>query len=313
MFRLKMKIKSILLLMSVLILSVGMCLPVHADTLQSQKNMSLVIEYKIDGVSIPGASFQIYRAADRASDGSWIPADGFELFSDRITELGNHAATEELSESMAAYCREQELTPFLEAVTSDAGYITLPDGQKLPAGLYLITGDSLEIGNKMYIPKPILIMLPATDEAGNPVYDMRVSLKAEVKTKTSEVTAVKLWKDEGYEAKRPSDIQVQLCRGDQVIETVRLSRENNWQYHWTGLEEDYNWNVRELAVSENYEVSMECDTFAWYITNTYIGPEDTPQEKLPQTGMLWWPVLVLAFCGVVFFTIGWMMKNRKDF
>ena len=40
-------------------------------------------------------------------------------------------------------------------------------------------------------------------------------------------------------------------------------------------------------------------------------PEALPSEKLPQTGLLWWPVPLLAVCGVVLFIVGWV-KQRMD-
>lgn len=40
-------------------------------------------------------------------------------------------------------------------------------------------------------------------------------------------------------------------------------------------------------------------------------PETPPAEKLPQTGLLWWPVPILAICGVVVFMTGWI-KQRTD-
>ena len=42
-----------------------------------------------------------------------------------------------------------------------------------------------------------------------------------------------------------------------------------------------------------------------YNTETPLPPE------LPQTGLLWWPVSLLAICGVVVFMIGWI-KQRTD-
>ena len=45
-------------------------------------------------------------------------------------------------------------------------------------------------------------------------------------------------------------------------------------------------------------------------------PTDPPtDEKLPQTGMLQWPVPVLAVCGVLLFSLGWVlcfMKKKKS-
>ena len=39
---------------------------------------------------------------------------------------------------------------------------------------------------------------------------------------------------------------------------------------------------------------------------------DTPDEKLPQTGQMNWPVPVLAVTGVILFTLGWMLRFRRE-
>lgn len=40
-----------------------------------------------------------------------------------------------------------------------------------------------------------------------------------------------------------------------------------------------------------------------------IPDEDTPLTGLPQTGLLWWPVPVLAGAGILLFTLGWWQRN----
>lgn len=43
-----------------------------------------------------------------------------------------------------------------------------------------------------------------------------------------------------------------------------------------------------------------------------IPDPDIPLTTLPQTGMLWWPVPVLALSGMVLFLFGWAGKRRED-
>jgi len=40
--------------------------------------------------------------------------------------------------------------------------------------------------------------------------------------------------------------------------------------------------------------------------------KDTPVSKLPQTGMLLWPIPVLAGTGLLFFMIGWAKRRKED-
>ena len=42
-------------------------------------------------------------------------------------------------------------------------------------------------------------------------------------------------------------------------------------------------------------------------------PTEVPSEPtLPNTGMLWWPIPVLAFCGMILFAIGWWICRRSE-
>ena len=35
-------------------------------------------------------------------------------------------------------------------------------------------------------------------------------------------------------------------------------------------------------------------------------------DKLPQTGQLWWPVLVLLFAGAICLLVGRILRDRKE-
>lgn len=40
---------------------------------------------------------------------------------------------------------------------------------------------------------------------------------------------------------------------------------------------------------------------------------DEPPEKLPQTGVLWWPVYACAFSGMLLFIIGWSITRKNEY
>ena len=39
---------------------------------------------------------------------------------------------------------------------------------------------------------------------------------------------------------------------------------------------------------------------------------DKTSDKLPQTGQLWWPVLVLLFAGAICLLVGRVLRDRKE-
>ena len=124
-------------------------------------------------------------------------------------------------------------------------------------------------------------------------------------------TAIKVWSDKGYESKRPESITVSLLKDGAVYETVKLSEENSWQYTWNELprcnndESEIVWTVREDAVN-NYNAGYELKGNAFIITNYYS------KSKIPQTGLLWWPVPVLAVLGIAFCSVGAALRKRRN-
>lgn len=120
----------------------------------------------------------------------------------------------------------------------------------------------------------------------------------------------KVWDDKGYESKRPSSIQVQLMRNGAVYETVTLNANNNWQHIWSSLQakdsngKEIQWTVKEVDVS-GYVVNIDQHGDTFLLTNSPVKP------SLPQTGVLWWPVPVLAAAGLIFLIAGHLMRGRR--
>ena len=152
------------------------------------------------------------------------------------------------------------------------------------------------------------------DEASEPPSDDTVRRKV-----------LKLWDDSGNRDQRPAYVRVQLLRNGRVVDTVRLSEDNNWQYTWNDLDADARWQVVEDQVPDGYTVSIDREGITFVITNTYPPEEpdrpprpDEPEEPdepdephLPQTGQLWWPVWALGFCGGAMIAAGLLVRHRR--
>ena len=104
---------------------------------------------------------------------------------------------------------------------------------------------------------------------------------------------------------------------------MTLNDSNNWRYEWTDLDESFKWQVTEYKTPENYTVSVSREGITYVMTNTYQserpGTPETPGKsgtpgnaRLPQTGMLWWPVPLLAFAGLLLFLIGWGKRRYEE-
>ena len=84
-----------------------------------------------------------------------------------------------------------------------------------------------------------------------------------------------------------------------------------WTYTWNDLPvydnqgKEIIWTITEKAISGyTADVTVKGDYFI--LINYVVKP------TLPQTGMLWWPVPVLAAAGMMFIFIGALMRRRRD-
>lgn len=167
--------------------------------------------------------------------------------------------------------------------------------------------------------------------------------KPEVETR--HVRVYKMWRDDAGTTARPENLTVNLYQDALVIDTVTLNEANEWSYHWEDLPEEAVYAVLESDIPEGYQVSVAEEGNAFVITNTYA-PEhhlgggggvgvgggtgvagegyDTDvegddyhndyetevEDALTQTGLLVWPVPVLAIAGLVFLSLGLLLKGK---
>lgn len=121
--------------------------------------------------------------------------------------------------------------------------------------------------------------------------------------KPLDIIVEKVWSsDDG--ASRPDSVTVALYDGNTLYDTVKLSKENNWTYHWENASVTGNWQVQEINIPKGYTPSYRVSGNTTTITNTY---------RLIQTGQLNWPIAVLGGLGVLLLVLGgaMMLTRRK--
>ena len=121
----------------------------------------------------------------------------------------------------------------------------------------------------------------------------------------------KVWDDKGYENKRPQYITVTLLKNGEEYDTQQISAAGNWEYTWADLPrydvdgKEIKWSIREGYIS-GYVVNVTQNGNSFVLTNS------VNKDKLPQTGMLWWPVPLMATVGLAFLLIGEILKKREN-
>ena len=276
-----------------------------ADTapyLEPDRTASLTVRH-----ITPGIAFRLYRVADVDSTVAFTPAAPFDRYSIDFRRDMTAGEWQILANTLASYAVADNLPPLLTA-ESDADGVIRWDGLK--AGLYLVTADSYDVEENIYTVSPTLISLPNLQEDGWWQYDVTISPKWSVKPiERISLEVVKIWDDEGSAVVRPASITVELYRDGVLVDTVVLSQANNWRHTWTGLDNRYNWTVVERGIPDEYKVTIDQQGDTVIITNN-APSMTTPVPDLPQTGQTWWPVPLLALCGMALFILGWLKQRQ---
>ena len=250
--------------------------------------------------------FSLYPVAALTEEGEYALTDDFAQYPVSLEDLDS-SGLRSLAQTLDAYVARDTLTPLLSQKTGEDGRVSF-DG--LSPGLYLVLGESYTQDNTVYTPSPMLFYLPGQGEDGGWEYEVTASCKFD-QEETTDATVFrkvqKVWKDSGNQSKRPEMVFVQLLENGAVVDTVALSEENNWEYTWEGLDASSRWQVAETSVPDGYTVTVTQEGTLFVVTNTY--PGKTP-PKLPQTGLLWWPVPLLACAGLVLVIAGAAARRR---
>ena len=297
----------------------------HSDT-------SLTIQYPC-----PNADFQLYRVAEVSAHVRFTPTADFSGY--RVSlEPEDQKGWRALAHTLRGYIDRDGIKPLRCGTTDANGRLRF---ENLAPGLYLLVGGDGKAGEAQYTAAPSLLTLPAWDASGKWNADVVATPKYTRKTipepgddpqdGNTKLRVIKIWKDDGNAA-HPA-IEAQLLRDGKIWDTVTLDEGNSWRHQWTGLDAKYSWQVVERDVPEGYTVTTQPDGNAFIITNTMqetppeqeippttqppdpteppiLNPPDPREPRLPQTGVLWWPVGILAFCGTTLLLLGLLMRRK---
>ena len=300
------------------VLAAMLWLALAAGALAADRVCSLTIEYKnADGLPIEGAVFRLYRVAAAKEDGEFKAVPEFEPYVN-MADGGDWQALAELLPGYAAVddAIQVYVTPDsarCEGAVDEDGLLVFGG---LEPGLYLAVGDAATIrgqdGSELrYAVKASLAALPGLDGDGVWRDDMTILPKEELlSAEPVELTVQKNWTGD-TEADRPAEIRVQLLRDGAAADEAVLSRSNGWQYKWEELEGGVRWTVVENPVPAGYLPAYAVEGSLTVITNAKANPVPGG-GKLPQTGLLRWPVPVLALAGIALLLAGWMRLKRHE-
>ena len=287
--------------------------------------------------------FRLYRVAD--TDRQWCEeyAD-YQIDVDWSSDTSISSAAGMLKD----YIQRDGKDALLESKTNAAGKATfsgMDNGVYL-----LVGESCLKNGNVYYpVPVLFSVPLPLSEACIQVKYESHPqgstgggsggSPGSGSVPQTARLHVLKVWDDDGWDG-RPQSVDVQLLRDGSVFDTQILSSQNDWRFTWNGLSENYQWTVVEATIPEGYTVSSETNGETVVLNNHHeastepieptdpsdpTSPEDAPTEpsqpnlpqdeteaitKLPQTGLFWWPPILLSAFGVCFL-IGFLILKKE--
>ena len=291
---------------------------------------------------VEGMELSLYRVAEYDESGSFTLTEGFRKYPVSL-EQKSQEGWQGAADALADYIRR-------DGITADAVFVSGSDRTvcftDLNRGLYLVLGQTTELQEEgktqIYEPQTALIALPEdskeTSEGTDP-YQVTAVLKFEKNDKSgkpeeTKIHVLKVWKQD-QEEERPDSIVVELLQTDvegntTVADRQTLTKENQWSYTWKNLSTLMRWSVSEAEVPNGYTVAVTREGNTVVLTNTAKKPGKSDGEvnppskkptdkttnktsdKLPQTGQLWWPVLVLLFAGAICLLVGRVLRDRKE-
>lgn len=310
-----MKICKKLAVLLLCLLAVVSCFPLSAQAAGSidlTHACVLSLSYQDNGTPLSGAPFTLYRVADVDANGNLTATGAFARFPVDIRGK-NDAAWNTLATTLESYVLRDQVPALDRQTTDGAGNLTF--AEQTP-GLYLVLGSRHTQNGRYYDAAPFLTLLPALNaEQTIWVYTVTANVKFDsepVPENPAEITrsVQKIWKDAQNETARPKEISVQLLRDGTIADTVTLSAENSWHYTWAHLDGASRWHVVETAPN-GYTVEITRDGDAFEIVNTDTTHNPPPENHLPQTGQLWWPVPVLIAAGLALLALGLLARRRR--
>ena len=284
-----------------------------------ESETGLTIKYPVENVE-----FAFYKVAEFSEFGAFNLIAPYDAYADEIKDLimletnPEDLTTEtwmDLATTLESYIISKNIPfDFLEK-TDDSGKIIINNLEK---GLYLIMADTTVKDEKIYTPSTVLMTIPNRDKGG--VWDSSVVMdytgKVTIEDLYETYTVEKIWKDDGNEKERPKEIVIELYIDDnkEVFDSVVLNVDNNWKHTWEKLpklSDGQKWVVSEKKVPDDYKVVISLEGTNFIVENTYDIPPK-PDDKIPQTGQLWWPIPFLTVFGIVFLVLGLIRRNYGE-
>lgn len=309
------------------------------DPINVNASCTLTVHFRPGEKNGDGAEVQLYRVANMTGFGQFTPVGRFASLNESMNGLVDDE-WDLLARKLMSHAGSNGISPMAEG-TVRGGKVVFED---LPVGLYMITYGVYERNNVYFITDPQLVSLPNHSLTDPDAWQTNIAVYPKsTQIQSAPLRVQKLWVNTTNSDQKPVTVHL-LVKGvndktSRIVETVVLSSSNSWRADfYTKLKPGDSWSVAEATqLSGFYNPQWDWNWDGNYI-NIYVtnhkkppytppttppsggGPTPTPSPTpppnyppvLPQTGLLWWPVPVLAMVGMLLFAMGWARRRRNE-
>lgn len=280
------------------------------EPIETTKDCSMTLNYVHNQTAFPNLNVQVYHIATVSSDFQYTLTDDFASTNLTVNGVSSTNEWDAMRTTLESYVIANGLSADYEYRTDSNGRVKI---ENLTPGLYFIMPIQFANDGAYYYFDSALVALPGLGNDGKWQYDISVKPKPEIDIPTGddeEYKVVKLWRDNGHQEKRPSNIDVDIICNGKVVETVVLSAENNWSYSWTAEDNGDKWQVTERNLPEGYVMTVEEHTTSFTIINTIPGTPDIPQTgDTSNTGLY---VMLMCVSGLLLVILGVTAKRKAE-
>ena len=318
------------------------------DVSSFEDDSTLNLNYQVNSKPVADVQFDLYRIASMDESLQFTWTSDFKKY--RITfDYKSEGALNDLANTLSGYIQRDSIVPYATDVTGENGiaiFSVLRPGMYLVCGhSYYADGYTYTP-----VPLIVFLPYTGEagswiHTADIDVKHERVPEPGDEELETVSKRVIKVWSGDNI-ATRPRSVTVQLLKDGKVSDTVVLNQENNWKHTWTDLDAKSVYRVVEMDVPDNYTVSVQQQGNVFIVTNSVekdepdipTTPPDTPPDTdeptvppdtdgptttpdieeptpntpiIPQTGLLWWPVPVLAAVGIFSLIMGMVFRRRE--
>ena len=234
--------------MLLLILTLALSL-LGGTALAAGESGTVSVEAVHNGTPLTGMRFCLYKVADLDEYGKVTAT------AKAAAVLGQTKMPETVSDSEAWRSvlntlgdKAAQLDLTAEAAIGSDGRLSFPGAHG--RGIYVIVGDKLTLGRKIYTPGTAWALLPTPTQGMNVTVEPKLDVH-DVDNPTTLQVVIK-WDDKGLEQYRPTNVDVELYNGTTKDRDQNITNAT-WTHTWTGLDPSGSWDVEEL-VPEGYKI-----------------------------------------------------------